>query len=146
MCYYELMSHAIEDRVVTQVRGMYYCLAQRSVGGLQFYIHKENGLGKVIVDTLISFDGGFDRIRITSLSECEICDIGWQVKRGIGISQKRPKLLVASTVPECKPSSLPMVVSKKHSALDDELIDASGVWELGGSLEEIKTSLPRKGS
>ena len=64
-----LMSHAMEDRVVTQVRGMCYCLAQRlhrSVGGLQFYIHRENGLGKVIVDTLISFDGGFDHIRITS--------------------------------------------------------------------------------
>ena len=106
MCYYELMSHAMEDRVVTQVRGMCYCLAQRlhrCVGGLQFYIHKDNGLGKVIVDTLISFDGGFDHIRITSQSECEICDTGWQIKRGIDISQKRPKLLVASTVPECKP-------------------------------------------
>ena len=35
-----------------------------------------------------------------------------------------------------------MLVSKKHLALDDELIDALGVRELGGSLEEIKTSLP----
>ena len=138
MCSYELLSHAMEDRVVTQVQGMCYCLAQRlhrSVGGLQFYIHRENGLGKVIVDTLISTDGGFDHIRITSQSECEICDMGWQVKRGIDISQKRTKLLVASNVPECKPLSFPMVVSEKHSALDDELIDALGVWELGGSLE-----------
>ena len=65
MCSYELLSHAMEDRVVTQVRGMCYGLAQRlhrSVGGLQFYIHRENGLGKVIVDTLISTDGGFDHI------------------------------------------------------------------------------------
>ena len=60
-----LMSHAMEDRVVTQVRGMCYYLAQRlhqSIGGLQFYIHGENGLGKVIVDTLIGTDGGFDHI------------------------------------------------------------------------------------
>ena len=44
---------------------------------------------------------------------------------------------MASNVPECKPSSLPMVVSKKHSALDDELIDASRVRELGGSQDEL---------
>ena len=89
MCSYELPSHAMEDRAVTQVRGMCYSLAQRlhrSVGGLQFYVHKDNGLGKDIVATLISFDGGFYHIKITSQSECEICDIGWQVKRGIDIS------------------------------------------------------------
>ena len=60
-----LMSHAMEDRVVTQVQGMCYYLAQRlhqSIGGLQFYFHRENGLGKVIVDTLIGTDGGFDHI------------------------------------------------------------------------------------
>ena len=32
MCSYELLSHAMEDRVVTQVRGMCYCLAQRTLG------------------------------------------------------------------------------------------------------------------
>ena len=51
---------------------------------------------------------------------------------------------MASNVPECKPLSFLMVVSEKHLALDDDLIDASGVRELGGSLEEIKTSLPER--
>ena len=51
---------------------------------------------------------------------------------------------MASNVPESKPLSFPMVVSEKHSALDDELIDASGFRELGGSLEEIKTSFPER--
>ena len=57
----------------------------------------------------------------------------WQIQRGIGIYPQ---------CQDCNPSSFSMAWSGKLSTIwGDELMDASGYWELGGSLIRIKVCL-----